>query len=378
MRNLTALAAVAGLLLAACSDADPVGPRPADNGPSFSAQAATPGSIYVLSNSASANQVLAFERAADGSVGPMTAWSTGGTGTGGGLGSQGALAQSGRWLLAVNAGSDEVSVFRVGSGGLQLVDRVASGGDMPISVTVDGGLAYVLNAGGAGNITGFRLSPQGSLSPIAGSTQPLSGAGVGPAQVQFSPDGAMLVVTEKATNLITTYTVDAEGRASPPTSFPSSGATPFGFAFAGPRTIVVSEAFGGAPDASATSSYRLGAGTLTTVSGSVATTETAACWTVLTKNRRYAYVTNTGSGSVTGYAVAEDGSLSLLDGDGVTGVTGAGSSPIDAAVTNSGFMYVLNAGAHTISAFRVRADGSLEPLAGAAGLPTGAVGLAAR
>ena len=382
MRNRPISAALAALALAGCSDLDPAGPESAtDVTPAFASDAATPGAVYVLSNSAAGNEVLMFARGADGSLGAAPgAYSTGGTGTGAGLGSQGALtlSSSGRWLLAVNAGSDELSVFRVGPHGLTLTDRVASGGDMPISVTTHGSLVYVLNAGGSGNISGFALSPQGSLSAITGSTQPLSGAGVGPAQVQFSPDGSVLLVTEKAANMILTYAVNAVGQAAAPVAYASAGATPFGFTFAGRDKLVVSEAFGGAPDASATSSYILSGGTLTPVSSSVGTTETAACWAVATRNGRYAYVTNTGSGSVTGYAVAQDGGLTLLDADGVTGVTGPGSSPIDAAFSENDYLYVLNAAAHSISGFRVNSDGSLEPAAGAAGLPVGAVGIAAR
>jgi len=156
------------------------------------------------------------------------------------------------------------------------------------------------------------------------------------------------------------------------------GATPFGFAFARNGTLVVSEAFGGAPDASALSSYRLdGAGALHVVSASVGTTETAACWVVITENGRFAYTTNTGSGTVSGYRVHHSGALSLLDPDGVTGTTGAG--PIDMALTNnSRFLYTLDGPAGGISAFRVNADGSLTAQTGVAGLPAGANGLAAR
>jgi len=380
MRNLTVLAALAGLVLAGCSEADPAGPQVAgDLSPSFSSQQATPGAVYVLSNSAAGNDVLSFPRHADGTLGPVVANPTGGMGAGAGLGSQGAvlLTDNGRWLLAVNAGSNDISVFRVGPHGLTLTDRMASGGLMPISLTADGWLVYVLNAGGAGSITGFRLSPQGQLTAIAGSTQPLSGAGVGPAQVEFSPDGSTLVVTEKATNRILTYAVNDQGQAEPPMVFPSLGATPFGFAFAGRNTLLVSEAFGGAVDASATSSYRLSGGQLWPVSASVATTETAACWAVVTKDSRYAYVTNAGSGTLSGYAVGKDGSLRLLDADGVTGVTGPGSTPLDAAFSANDYLYVLNAGTHTISAFSVGSDGSLSPVGGAAGLPASAVGVAA-
>lgn len=380
MQRRTALSLLSALVVVGCADHELAGPaESAELSPSFASGVGSAGAVYVLTNQAAGNEVLVFGRSADGTLGSPASYATGGTGTGSGLGSQGALVLAGsRWLLAVNAGSDDVSVFRVEHGGLTLTDRVASGGDMPISVTAHGSLVYVLNAAGPENISGFRLSPHGELTAIAGSTRPLSGAGVGPAQVQFTPDGDQLVVTEKATNQIVTYAVGPDGSATGPVVHASSGMTPFGFAFAGRDFLIVSEAFGGAADASAASSYAIGHGGFGLISGTVGTTETAACWTVATTNAKFAYVTNTGSGTVTGYAVGRDGRLTILDADGVTGVTGAGSAPADAAFSvNDRFLYTRNGGNGTVSAFAVGSDGSLSPIAGASGLPAGAVGLAA-
>ena len=338
--------------------------------------ASAPGAVYVLTNAASGNAVAIFDRAGDGTLTAAGSVATGGLGTGGGLGSQGALilSDNNRWLFAVNAGSNEISSFAVDHAGLTLVDRVSSGGLRPISLTVHNDLLYVLNAGGSGNITGFRVGADGTLTPLAGSTQPLSSAAAGPAQVQFSPDGRLLVVTEKATNMIDTYTVGADGIAAGPISQPSAGSVPFGFAFDTRGRLIVSEAFG------AVSSYTVDAqGVLGVISASVPDHQRAPCWLVITKNGRYAYTANAGSDSISGYAVAPDGSLSLLDADGVTGLTGAGGHPIDMDLSqNSQYLYALNSGNGTIAAFRVQADGSLTSLTGAGGLPAGAVGLAAR
>lgn len=376
MRRSTLALSAAALALAACTDAAP--PTGPDGSAALLRDPDAAGAVYTLSNAANGNELLVFARAADGSLSPAGAVPTGGLGTGAGLGSQGAVVASddGRLLFAVDAGSDEISVFALRPQGPALVDRVASGGDRPISLTVHHRLLYVLNAGSE-TITGFTVGSDGSLSPLAGSTRPLSGAGVGPAQVEFSPDGRLLVVTEKATSLIDTYTVGRDGLASGPLVQASEGTTPFGFAFDRRGRLFVSEAFGGAPDASALSSYDLDrGGVLETISPSVGTTETAACWVVVTHDGRFAYTTNTGSGTVTGYAIADDGSVSLLDADGATGTAGTG--PIDAAFDASGrHLYVLNAGG-TISAFSRGGDGSLTPLSGASGLPAGTVGIAAR
>ncbi len=344
------------------------------------------GAVYTMDNSPHGNRVLVFARAADGTLTADGSFETGGLGTGTGLGSQGALVPSSneRWLFAVNAGSDEISAFEVEPSGLSLVDRVPSGGRRPISLTVHDDLLYVLNAGGAAgdsdNITGFRLDDEGHLAPIAGSLRPLSAASTGPAQIQFEWGGRVLVVTEKATNLIDTYTIDEEGLATGPVSFPSPGQTPFGFDSGKRNQIFVSEAFGGAPDASAVSSFLVSRdGMLRVISPSVPTRQTAACWVVVTPDGRFAYASNTGSGTISGYRIGFDGSPALLQADGRTADLGPGTEPIDMALSVNGrYLYVLNSGTGTIGAFRVNSDGTLAPLAAVGGLPTGTNGLAAR
>lgn len=340
-----------------------------------------PGAVYTMSNATTGNAVIVFDRLSDGRLVPAVSVPTGGAGTGGGLGNQGALTltRSERWLLAVNAGSDTVSVLEVQHRGLRLRDVASSGGAQPVSVTEHRGLVYVLNAG-SDSISGFALGRDGRLHLLANSMRSLSGAGTGPAQISFSPDGDVLVVTEKATNKIVTFEVDRHGLPGPARVQDSNGQTPFGFAFGKRDQLFVSEAFGGAPSASATSSYEVdGNGMLTTISASVGTHQTANCWVVVTPNGRFAYVTNTGSGSISGYSIDFDGHIELLDADGRTGVTGDGSGPIDLALTENGrLLYSLNSGTNSIGAFRVRADGSLTPLPFVSGLPAGANGLAAR
>ena len=343
------------------------------------------GAVYTLGNDAASIEVIVFRRAADGSLQRASSHATGGRGSGDGLGSQGALVLSGdhHWLYAVNAGSDELSVFYVAGELLYLVDCVTTGGARPISVTVHGNVAYVLHAGrdaASGSIRGFRLGLfTGRLSPIAGSAQALSGAAVGPAQVSFSPSGRALLVTEKGTNVIDEYRVDGAGRASAPVVHASTGTTPFGFAITQRGQAIVSEAFGGAADAGAVSSYQLGfSAGLAPVSGSVANAESAPCWVVLAKNDRYAYVSNTASGSVSAYRVALDGAVSLIGADGRAADTGEGSKPIDMALTrNDRHLYVLDSGTAQLSGFSVANDGTLTPAGTTNGLPATAVGLAA-
>jgi len=346
-----------------------------------SAAAATSavGAVYALTNATSGNAVLVWNRTADGSLTPAGSYATGGQGSGSGLGSQGAviLSQDNQLLFAVDAGSNEISSFKVGPDGLTLVGRVASGGTLPTSLTTYKNLLYVLNAGSSGNISGFTIGNDGTLAPIADSIRPLSGGATGPGQIGFSPDGDLLVVVERATQTIDTFVVGADGRASGPIPQHSSGATPFGFAFGHRGQLFVSEA-AGAPGGSATSSYTTAAdGSLGLVSGSVPTNQRAACWLVVTSDGRYTYTANAGSGSISGYSIDQDGSLTLLNTDGRTAAPGA--NPTDMALShNSRFLYVRMGSTAIIAGFAVQADGSLLPISGAAGLPPTAVGLIAR
>ncbi|CAN5818878.1 hypothetical protein BH10CHL1_BH10CHL1_40600 [soil metagenome] len=342
------------------------------------------GPVFVTTNAIDdvrGNEIVMYSRAPAGALTLTGRFPTGGQGLGSGLGSQGALmlSNNGHWLFAVNAGSNEISVFSVHQTGLLLTDKVASGGVRPISLTVRKNLVYVLNAGDPGNITGFKLHENGTLTPLADSTRPLSnnntGAAPGPAQVSFTPDGDALVVTEKGTNLIDIYQVHKNGLTTGPMTHASSGMTPFGFAFAD-DTLIVSEAFGGVADASAASSYAVGKEQFKLLSASIPTGQTAACWVVVTKDGRYAYTTNAGSASVSGYQVDKAGRLTLLNSR--AGVTGDGTGPADVAMSHrSRLLYVLSPRSQTVIGFAVQTDGSLISVGSFGGLGAGAAGIAA-
>lgn len=340
-----------------------------------------PRAVYTETNAADKNEILVYSRDRDGDLHPTARVATRGLGTGAGLGNQGALALSpdGRRLYAVNAGSDDISVFAIIAGKPVLIQKLPSGGDQPISIALSHDLLYVLNAGGAGNISGFYVGDDRRVYPIRGSTRPLSGSAVGPAQISFNTFGDVLVVTEKGTNKIDLYDV-ADGLAQGPYVRDSNGMTPFGFAFDRHDNLIVSEAFGGAANASALSSYEIDGGMfpLEVISGTVATHQTAACWVVVSKNGRFAYTTNTGSSSITGYRIARNGALTLLDPDGVTAPTGNGSSPLDAATTSDGkYLFALSPNVGMIASFRVRDDGSLRVGSRVDGVPLSASGLVA-
>jgi 6-phosphogluconolactonase len=341
------------------------------------ASSAERGHVLLISNEVAGNHLVVLDRAADGSLGTPESIPTGGTGTGSGLGSQGAvtISDDGRWAVAVNPGSDDVSLFSISKGDIALVDTESSGGDLPISADIDEDVVYVLNAGADNGVSGLRVTA-GGLEPIAGSTQMLSAADAGGAQVSFTPDGDHLVVTEKNTNVISTFPVD-DGVAGAGIANESTGVTPFGFSFGRGDVLLVSNANGGAVDASSLSSYDVADdGTLVALDGPDSTNQTAACWVAVSKNGKWAYTTNTGSASVTGFEVGNDGSLDLLDADGVTGAAGQGPTDVDLS-DNGRFLYTLGSRDDTITIHRLGDDGALTLVGTTTGIPATAVGLAA-
>ena len=347
------------------------------------------GHVYTLTNESAGNRLAVFDRRADGTLELGELIDTGGLGLelDGGLGNAFAIAfaRSKRFLYAVNPGDDTISVFSLIEGDRPVLKQVVdSGGQRPISLCARGRRLFVLNAGGreggADNVAGFRISDRGLLTPVSAATRPLSAGDTDPAQVGFNKFGDVLIVTEKATNLITTYHLAPDGMPSDPQSQPSFGVTPFGFAINDSGHLVVSEAFMGLEDLSATSTYAVdnATGLIEVVSGSVDTTETAACWVACTADGRYAYVTNTGSDSVTGYGINQNrGYIARLDADGVTGFTGEGSAPTDVINLGSHALFVLNSALGTVDAFLIGSDGSLDFHTEATGIPGAPTGLLA-
>jgi 6-phosphogluconolactonase len=330
--------------------------------------------VYVLSNQTTANSVLVYRRDSSGNLSFSGSFPTGGTGAGTGtdpLGSQGSLTLGSGLLFAVNAGSNDVSMFSVRGTDLVLLDRKPSGGQMPVSVAVNGFRVYVVNAGGTPNISGFVIDHIGGhLVSLPGSQRPLAGGTLAmPAEISFAEDGSVLLVSEKGTKLIDTYRVDFEGYASGPISHPSNGVTPFGFSVTNRGYAIVSEA-----GSNAASSYQIDPlADLQLVSGSIALGQSTPCWVVTTRDGRFAYTANAGSGTISSLGIEPDGVLSLLN------PTAAPlAAPLDLAVTrNSKFLYVRQ-GTGTVTGFRVAPDGVLMQIGSWTGLPAGAQGIAAR
>src|SRR6266545_262578 len=282
--------------------------------------------VYVQTNDAEGNEIVAYRREADGRLAWLGAYPTGGRGTGAPhLPSQSSLVVSwdGRFVLVANAGSDDVSVLAVRADGLELLGATPSGGRAPKSIAVHEGLVYVLNTGSEPNVSAFRHAGDGSLAALEGSARPLSSNEADPAQVAFSPDGRTLVVTERGTNALSSFLIDDLGFAAGPETIVSAGATPYGFDFTSTGRLIVTEAFGGEVGAAAASSYAVAEpARISLVSGLVGSRRSEVCWAVVSADDRFAYVTNFGDGTISSYSIRPDGSIELHEPVAATTVAG--------------------------------------------------------
>jgi hypothetical protein len=341
--------------------------------------------VFVQTNQPDGNQVIVYDRGADGLLSQAGTYATGGDGgTAAGavsdhLASQGSLVYDAghSLLLAVNAGSDTVSAFRVHGDRLALQDVVPSGGDFPASIAVSGDLVYVLNAGGTGIVQGFEIQGR-HLDPLHGSSRSLGLANgvppnflTSPGQVGFTPDGRQLLVTTKASGSdIDVFGVQRNGRlTASPVVNASATPVPFAFTFDPAARLVSGEA-----GASAVTTYTInGDGTLSGAQ-SLSDGQAALCW--IQQVDGYYYVANTGSNTLSGYSIDANGAPSLVTPTGIVATTEPG--PIDlTAPSSGGFLYGETGVGGTVDEYQVNGDGTLTKLGAVTGLPAGIEGIAA-
>jgi 6-phosphogluconolactonase (cycloisomerase 2 family) len=411
--------ALGALGLAACAT-DPTAATAPDGGPSLArgpgaengSKKDAAGAVYSMSNDPRRNTVVVFNRDAEGKLRPAGTYATGGTGSGAfedaangvvlgdanGEAAPNNLTDATRLLFVVNAGSNSLSVFRVNQDddangrkdALELVTVRPSGGEKPVSLTVNRGLLYVLHSGETvdgeiatpncttgdrPSITGFRVSAAGQLTPIPGSTRRLSGdAHSGCAQVSFSPDGRVLVVTERLAQdedptgpagdegVIDTYVLNPDGTPGAAQVFDATGQGPFGFTFTKAGALLTTEQFDGPMGVGlgAAAGYTLSAsGVPTPTSGSVGNGGTDTCWFVVTDNGTFGYTTSFFEGGrISLYQVGANGSLTVLDRTADRGAAGTGASDMALSLA-SDYLYQLNSFEGTINQYRVGAGGGL-------------------
>lgn len=336
------------------------------------------GAVFVQTNETQ-NAVLVLARAADGSLERLGAYPTGGAGDGRPhLPSQGSvvLTGDGRHLLVTNVASDDVSVFAVQHDlSLELIGR-ASAGTAPRSVAEHRGLVYAMSTGTAA-VIGFRLTESG-LEPIGDGETALSSMEADPAQVGFSPDGTALVATERGTDSVVSFAVSDDGSLGQLQRTPSSGPTPYGFAFSSAGILVVTEAFRAQKGAAAASSYKVDGATVTPVTGSVPNGRSEICWAVVAPDGRFAFTTNFADGAVSRYAIGPAGELTLEDATAGVSVDGRPGLRDEGLSADGRFLYAIDADSGSIFGWAVGEGGSLSSLGSWGGLPSTAAGLAAR
>jgi 6-phosphogluconolactonase (cycloisomerase 2 family) len=319
-----------------------------------------------------------YNRDSTGQLSFVRSFTTQGSGSPSGLASQGSITLTAdhKYLYLVNAGSNEITAFALKPNGLTFLNKVASGGTFPRSVTTYGNLVYVLNAkGGSANISGFTIQTNGSLVALPNSTRPLINALPQSAQVGFTPDGSTLFVTENDTDVIDTYTINLDGTPNGPTLQTSFGHGPFGFSFDGNGHLVVSEKTN-----SSASSYSITGGILNVITGKLKDFGKVACWAMCTTDpsipQQFCYLSNTGTDSISGYVISSDGHLSLVNPDGRTAVLPRGSFLLDLVISSdSQYLYVLEGKLPGIAVFQIESDGNLTALPSVSGTPTSSYGL---
>ena len=327
------------------------------------------GAVFAATNGADQNEIVMYSRGAHGHLKLVGRFSTGGRGQGGvndPLQSQSSITVTSdhNYLLAVNAGTSDISVFRITPSGLSLLSVTPSGGGNPVSVAVYEDLIYVLNFGGNYHTAGFRLASWGGLMPVANSKQTFASLDPGVSTLAFTPDGSKLIVTERLTNKIDVFTVNSNGSISNPVSNNSAGVEPFGIQFNSNGTLLVSETEGGPPNDGTVSSYLVNAdNTLTVVSPKADAGGQATCW--VATSGTYAYGSNTATSTIGGFQLAANGSLTPL---GVVAqepppANVATSFPLDLSFSSDGkFLYVFYSGLGEIIGYQVGDGGKLSKI----------------
>ena len=336
------------------------------------------GHVYLDGNTAGANTVAAYDRASDGSLTPTpgSPFAAGGAGLGAGLGSQGAiqLADNGRYVLAVDAGSNQISVLQTNrDGSLTQVpgSPVSSDGVKPVSIAVHHHLVYVANDGDAthsANYTGFFLTPFGQLVPLPNSTVNAPAAANDLGDVLFNSTGTKLVGTEVASSLIDSFRVDGLGylQTAPGSPYAGQGLGSFGSEFrpTNPDQLFVSNPHNVGNDVGTVSAYDVAHnGRLFSIGASpFADLQNAPCWVAITPDGQFLFAINTGSGTVSRFSIDRGGDLTLLGSTLVNDQGGVGGT--DPTISPDGqSLYINETAAHGLAEMTIK-GGNLTELPG--------------
>ncbi|MGB9418034.1 MAG: beta-propeller fold lactonase family protein [Acidobacteriaceae bacterium] len=342
--------------------------------------------VYAMTNDATKNEVFAFALGHDGAFHSAGSFATGGRGSGGvtdPLESQGSLtiSQDHSLLFAVNAGSGTVSSFRIEGDRLAWADQQPTDGAEPVSVAQHGQFVYVLNQGGFGGVAVFSVSGNGHLKKVANSTTLLSATGLEGASIAVSPDGRLLAVVERLAGTIDIFHILPNGTLSSITSTADPNPGGFSAIFSQGGELLMSETGpSGVAAGSTISSFTVNSNaTVSPISSAVPTEGAANCWLAITPNGKFVYTSNSGSDNVSGFNVAQSGTLTPIGG-AIVAANPAGSHNVDIAVSaDSNFVYTQNSNTGTIRVWSINSDGTLKEIDSISGIPamSGTNGLAA-
>jgi 6-phosphogluconolactonase (cycloisomerase 2 family) len=333
--------------------------------------------VFVMTNDTGKNEVLAYQRLIDGTFILKGRFATGGRGSGGTadpLQSQGSLtlSQDSSLLFAVNAGSGTISSFHLLGGIPVLTDQEPTGGAFPVAVAEHNHVVYVLDAGGNGAIVPFRADILGRLHQISEDTVYLTAANDGASAISVSPDGKTLVVIEKEPNQIDTYPINPDGTLGQVVINKSITSGVFATVFAPNGALIVSENQPGGTDISSISSYAVNpGGTITAITQSIPSEGDGNCWNAITPNGKFVYVDNAGTGTIAGFSVGANGSLTPIGGT-IVATYPSDATNLDMSISGDGqYLYTLNSGLGTVGVFHINSDGTLTQLDDIPRLPKG-------
>ena len=179
-----------------------------------------------------------------------------------------------------------------------------------------------------------------------------------------------MLVTEKLTDSVDVFSVQNNGTLSAATVNKNPQPGVFDVVFApGGAALVVQTAGAGAVNGSSISSYIVEDDrTLSPLTPILPTLGAASCWVALTADGHFAFTSNAGTATLSGFKVDTAGNLTAL-ANTVVATLPAGSTNLDIAVSaDAKYAYTLNNGTGTVGVFAIQPDGTLKSLGFAPGL----------
>jgi 6-phosphogluconolactonase len=209
---------------------------------------------------------------------------------------------------------------------------------------------------GPGSVKAYDVQPNGSLASVPGPSVFATG-GLEPIGIVSSPDGRSLYVTHNSSGNVAVFAIEPSGGLKLVAQIPSGGSGSDGIAVAPDGSHLYIDT------TTQIVTFALGPSGIPRHEGSpVSTGGEESIYLAMTRDGDRLWASNLLSGTVTGFAVAGDGSLTALPG-GPTATGGLLSQAIT-FTPNMRYMYVANRGSMSTSAFSVAPDGGLSALQG--------------